>query len=202
MKSNSSKFVIASAAILLATRIAEAHPGHAGHFGHAGLIAGIAHPFSGIDHILAMIAVGLLAAQIGGRMIWMLPLTFVTLMTGGGLLNLAGVPVPWVEQSLMASVLVLGLLIAVYAKMPMLMPLFLIGLFAIFHGYAHVAEMRAGASLAGYALGFIMATAILHGIGLGLGLGARQFASIRLVRVSGAAIAACGLLLFLGLIMP
>jgi len=197
MKSISSKLAVASAAILLATRIAEAHPGHAGH---GGLTSGFAHPFSGIDHILAMIAVGLLAAQIGGRAMWMLPLTFVTLMTGGGLANLAGVPVPWVEQGIMASVLVLGLMIAVAAKMPIAMPLFLIGLFAVFHGYAHVAEMRAGASPEGYALGFIAATTILHGIGISLGLAARRFASNRLIRFSGAAIAACGLLLFLGLI--
>lgn len=197
MKTKSSKLAIASAAILLATRIAEAHPGHAGNGGLAG---GFAHPFSGIDHILAMIAVGLLAAQIGGRALWMLPLTFVALMTGGGLMNLSGVPVPWVEQGIMASVLVLGLLIAIAVKMPIAMPLFLVGLFAICHGYAHVAEMRAGVSPAGYALGFIAATTILHGIGITLGLAARRFASHQLVRLSGAAIAACGLLLFMGLI--
>ncbi|MGD0462236.1 MAG: HupE/UreJ family protein [Tepidisphaeraceae bacterium] len=197
MKSNSSKLAIAGAAILLATRIAEAHPGHAGH---GGLTAGFAHPFSGIDHILAMIAVGLLAAQIGGRAMWMLPLTFVTLMTGGGLLNLAGVRVPWVEQGIMASVLVLGLMIAIAARMPIVMPLFLIGLFAVFHGYAHVAEMRTGASPAGYALGFIAATTALHGIGIALDLAARQLGSRQLVRYAGAAIAVCGLLLFMGLI--
>jgi urease accessory protein len=197
MKSNSSKFAIASAAILLATRIAEAHPGHAGHGGLAG---GFAHPFSGIDHILAMIAVGLLAAQIGGRAMWLLPLTFVTLMTGGGLLNLAGLTVPWVEQGIMASVLVLGLMIAIAARMPIVMPLFLIGLFAIFHGYAHVAEMRTGASPAGYALGFIAATTMLHAVGIGLALAARQLGSRQIVRYAGVAIAVCGLLLFMGLI--
>ncbi len=197
MKSNFSKFAIASAAILLATRLAEAHPGHGGH---GGLTGGFAHPFSGIDHVLAMIAVGLLAAQIGGRAMWMLPLTFVTLMTGGGLVNLAGVPVPWVEQGIMASVLVLGLMIAVSARMPIVMPLFLVGLFAVFHGFAHVAEMRTGASPAGYALGFIAATATLHAIGIVLGLAARRLGSMQLVRYAGVAIAVCGLLLFMGLI--
>lgn len=197
MKTKMSRFVVASATILLATGIAEAHPGHAGHGGLAG---GFAHPFSGIDHILAMIAVGLLAAQIGGKALWMLPLTFVTLMSGGGLLNLAGVPVPWVEQGIMASVLVIGLLIAMAIKMPIAMPLSLIGLFAIAHGFAHVAEMRVGVSPASYAPGFIAATTILHGIGIGLGLTARRFASNQLIRWSGVAIAACGLLLFMGVI--
>jgi urease accessory protein len=197
MKTNSLKLVVAGAAILAMTRIAEAHPGHAGH---GGLNAGFAHPFSGIDHILAMIAVGLLAAQRGGRAVWMLPLTFIALMCAGGLLNLGGVPVPWVEQGIMASVLVLGLLIASAAKMPIAMPLSLVGLFAICHGYAHVAEMRAGFSPIGYASGFIAATAVLHAMGIGLGLSARKFASIQFVRLAGAAIAACGLLLALGLI--
>jgi urease accessory protein len=197
MKTNSLKLIVAGAAVLAMTRIAEAHPGHAGHGGLAG---GFAHPFSGIDHILAMIAVGLLATQIGGRAIWMLPLTFIAMMAGGGLLNLGGVPVPWVEQGIMASVLVLGLLIASAAKLPIAMPLSLVGLFAICHGYAHVAEMRAGFSPIGYAGGFIAATTILHAIGIGLGLSIRKFASNQLVRLAGAAIAACGLLLALGMI--
>lgn len=197
MKPNKSILIMTGATILLAAQIAQAHPGHAGHGGLAG---GFAHPFSGIDHILAMIAVGLLAAQIGGRAIWMLPLTFVAMMTGGGLLNLAGMPVPWVEQGIMASVLVLGLMIAAAARMPIGVPLGLVGLFAICHGYAHVAEMRAGVSPLGYAVGFITATSILHVIGISLGLAARQFGSRQIVRLTGAAIAVCGLLLFLGVI--
>jgi urease accessory protein len=198
MKSISSRLAVASAAVLFATRIAEAHPGHAGH---GGLTAGFAHPFSGTDHILAMIAVGLLAVQIGRRAIWILPLTFVTLMTAGGFANLAGVVVPWVEQGIVASVLVLGLMITLAAKrMSIVIPLFLVGLFAIFHGYAHVAEMRAGASPADYAMGFITATAILHSVGICLGLAARRFTSHQLIRLSGAAIAGYGLLLLTGLI--
>ncbi len=194
MKTNSSKLAIAIATILLTTRIAEAHPGH------GDLTAGLAHPFSGIDHILAMFAVGLLAAQTGGRALWIFPLTFLAMMAGGGLLNLAGMPVPLVEQGIAASVVILGLLIAMCARMPIAIPIYLIGLFAVFHGYAHVAEMRAGTSPAGYAVGFIAATAMLHGIGISAGLAAHQFDSKQLVRDGGAAIAACGLLLFLGLI--
>lgn len=195
MKSFSSKTALAAAAILFAAQIAQAHPGHAGH---GTIHAGFAHPFSGIDHILAMISVGLLAAQIGR--IWTLPLTFLTLMTVGGILNFAGARIPGVEQGIIASVMVLGLLIAISAKMPLAIPLTLVGLFAIAHGYAHVAEMRAGLSPAGYATGFIAATALLHSIGIALGLAAREFGSRQLVRLTGAAIAACGLLLFLGLL--
>jgi urease accessory protein len=197
MKNNKPIFAIAAATVLIATRIASAHPGHGGHGGFAG---GLAHPFSGIDHILAMIAVGLLAVQIGGRAVWALPLTFVALMTGGGILNLAGLPVPFVEQGIMASVLILGLMLAAAIRMPMTIPLGFVGLFAIFHGFAHVAEMRAGISPLGYALGFIAATSLLHAIGISLALAARWIGSKELVRVGGAAIALCGLLLCLGLI--
>jgi urease accessory protein len=197
MKSRFTPTLIAAATVLFAAQIAQAHPGHAGH---GGLTGGFAHPFSGIDHILAMIAVGILATQIGGKALWMLPMTFVALMAGGGLLNLAGLPVPFVEQGIMASVLVFGLLIALSIRLPLVMPLVLVGIFAIFHGFAHVAEMHAGMSPAGYAIGFIAATTILHAIGITLDLAARRLASINFVRLAGAAIAACGLLLFLGLI--
>ena len=197
MKSNSSKLAFTGSVVLLAAGIAQAHPGHNGH---GGLYGGFAHPFSGIDHILAMTAVGLLAVQNGKRALWLLPLTFLALMVAGGLLNLSGVSVPFVEQSTSASVLVLGLLIALAGRMPMGVPTALVGLFAVFHGYAHVGEMNAGASPAFYAVGFITATAILHAIGIALGLLARRTAPEPLLRLGGAAIAACGLLLVTGLI--
>ena len=197
MKTKTSNLAIAAGAVLMAANVAQAHPGHIGHGGFGG---GFGHPYSGIDHMLAMIAVGLLAVQMGGRAVWFLPLTFVGLMIGGGLLNFAGLPVPFVEQGIMASVLVLGLMIAMAAKMPIAIPVTLVGLFAIFHGYAHVAEMHVGMAPMNYALGFILATASLHAIGIGVGLAARQTASGQLVRLGGAAIAACGLLLCLGLI--
>ena len=117
MNAKLSKFAVAGAVVLFAARVAEAHPGHPGH---GGFYAGVAHPFSGIDHIMAMIAVGLLAVQIGR--VWMLPVTFMALMVAGGMLNLAGVRVPGVEQGIMASVLILGLLIAAAAKMPVGIP--------------------------------------------------------------------------------
>jgi urease accessory protein len=197
MRSKSFHAVVMAAAVVLAVQVAQAHPGHGAG---GGLSAGLAHPFSGIDHIMAMLAVGMLATQIGGKMLWGLPATFVALMVGGGLMNFAGVPVPWVEQGIMASVLILGLMVAAAGRFPTSASLSLVGFFAIFHGFAHAAEMHKGTSAVGYALGFIIATATLHAIGIALGLAAGKLASKQLVRLAGAAIAACGLLLFMHVI--
>ena len=183
------------AAAFIAAPIALAHPGHGG-----GLAAGVAHPVSGIDHVLAMVAVGLLAAQTGSRAIWMLPLTFVSLMLMGGVLSLGHAPVPLVEQGIMASVLVLGVLVAMAGKVPMFVATGSVGLFAVFHGYAHVTEMRSGSSPAAYAAGFIVATILLHAVGLGVGQIARRSVSQVVSRIAGASIAVCGLLLFTGIL--
>jgi urease accessory protein len=185
------------ALLLIAAPIASAHPGH----DHGGALSGgLMHPFSGIDHMLAMIAVGLLAAQRGGRALWLLPSAFVAMMIGGGLLNLAGARVPMVEQGIMASVLVLGLAVAAASCVPFAAMVALVAVFATFHGYAHVAEMRAGQSPALYALGFVIATATLHAMGIALGMISRRAASTNLIRIGGAAIAGCGVLLFTHLI--
>jgi urease accessory protein len=197
MRSKSFHAVVMTAAVVLAAQVAQAHPGHGAG---VGLSAGLAHPFSGIDHIMAMLAVGMLATQIGGKMLWGLPTTFVALMVGGGLLNVAGIPVPWVEQGLMASVLVLGLMVAAAGRFPTTASLSLVGFFAIFHGFAHAAEAHKGTSMLGYALGFVVATAMLHAIGIGLGLAAGKLASKQLVRWAGVAVAVCGLLLCLHVI--
>ena len=184
-------------ALVVLAPCAAAHPGH----GHGiGFAAGLAHPFSGIDHVLAMVAVGLLAVQIGQRAIWLLPSAFIALMVAGGLLNLAGVHVPLVDQAIIASVLILGLLIAGSAKLPLVMSASLVGAFAIFHGYAHAGEMAAGQSPTTYAAGFVIASAVLHGVGISAGLSAQRLASPSLLRFCGSAIALCGLLLLLGVI--
>jgi urease accessory protein len=198
MHSKSFRAVVMAAAVVLAVQVAQAHPGHGAG---SGLSAGLAHPFSGIDHIMAMLAVGMLATQIGGRMLWGLPATFVTLMVGGGLMNVAGVPVPWVEQGIMASVLILGLMVAAAGRFPTSASLSLVGFFAIFHGFAHAAEMHKGTSALGYAFGFIVATATMHAIGIALGLAAGKLASKQLIRLGGAAVAVCGLLLFMHVIV-
>jgi urease accessory protein len=165
----------------------------------AGWSQGFAHPFSGLDHILAMVAVGIWAAQNGRPALWLLPVAFPLAMMAGGLLALAGVPVPGVETGIAASVAVLGLMIALAARPPLPVAVALVGLFALFHGHAHGTELPEAASPVLYGLGFVLATAILHLIGLAIGYVIRQPLGARAVRVGGAAIALVGVGLFIGL---
>ncbi len=181
-------------AVLLLPAVASAHPGLPGHT--HGFVNGFAHPLSGLDHLLAMTAVGLWAAQRGGRALWMVPLAFISVMASGGMLGMAGFgQIPLIEQAIAASVLVLGIFLAVAARLPMWASVLVIGLFAMFHGYAHGAEMPATASGLLYGLGFVLATATLHLFGIGLGLAAQKTNSMKVVRCAGVAIAACGIYL-------
>lgn len=168
---------------------------HTNGLPHMDFAAGLSHPFSGLDHILAMVAVGLWAAQLGGRALWLVPLTFVLTMAAGGALGFMGMPLPHVELGIAGSVLVLGGLVALSSRLPLAASMGLVGIFAVFHGYAHGAEMAAEASAVWYSLGFMVATAILHGIGIGAGVAAGRGVPARLVRFSGAAIAASGLVM-------
>lgn len=179
---------VALAALVLASG-AQAHT-----FGAhgAGFAAGMAHPFLGVDHLLAMIAVGIWAAQLGGRARWGVPLAFIGMMAFGAMLALAGVTLPGVEAGIAASVLILGLLIALAARLPVLGSMLLVGAFAVFHGHAHGAELPQAASVALYGLGLMAATATLHGFGLGLGMTFRHL-SVTAVRVAGSAIAAAAI---------
>ena len=151
--------------LLAASFGALAHPGdHAGGFAH-----GFAHPFAGLDHLLAMVAVGLWAARFSGLPRWILPLAFVSFMALG-----TGLALPMVEPMIAASVLVLGLGAALGRRLPVAAGAALTALFALYHGQAHFAEMPADASLAGFALGMLSATALLHGAGLLLALQAAR----------------------------
>jgi urease accessory protein len=182
------KLAFPVAALLLVPTIAQAHPGH----DITGFAPGFAHPFSGLDHLLAMLAVGLWAAQMGGRARWAVPATFVGVMALGGVLGMAGLHLPMVESGIAASVLVLGLIIATSARLSLAAAMPLVGLFALFHGFAHGAEMPASVSGFEYAAGFMLATAALHAAGIGLGMGMQRVASAPLVRFAGAAIAVAG----------
>lgn len=180
--------------VLLMPAIASAHPGFPGHT--HGFSSGVVHPLSGLDHLLAMIAVGVFAAQRGGKMLWQLPLAFISLMAIGGLVGATGmVQVPFAEQAVAASVLFFGLLIASAAKLSLRPAVTLIGLFALFHGFAHGAEMPAAASGWIYGLGFLSMTAFLHACGVGIGLAGAKVNSQKLVRCVGSAIALCGIYL-------
>jgi urease accessory protein len=173
---------------LLLPSVLLAHPGHSTGFG-----AGLAHPPAGLDHICAMLAVGLWAAQLGGRALWILPLAFMLSMAGGGLLANAGFQLPLVESGIAASLCILGLLVAFAARLPVALGALVAAVFAVFHGFAHGAEMPAEASSVLYALGFTLSTALLHAAGIGTGKLLNRAAASGLVRAGGAAIALAGL---------
>jgi len=170
---------------------AEAHPLHDA----GGWVAGFAHPFLGWDHLLAMIAVGLWAAQLGGRALWILPATFVSVMVCGALLAVAGLALPHVESGIAASLLALGLLVAFAARLPLAVGAALVGAFALFHGHAHGSELPAMTSAWAFGAGFVVATALLHLVGIGIGRSARAQA----VRIAGGSLALFGLSLLTGL---
>ena len=157
---NRSRLLGALSLLLVAAPLAQAHPGHEGHDFTWDFSGGFAHPLSGWDHLLAMIAVGLWAAQLGGRARWLVPSAFVGVMALGAALGHAGLMFPGVEQGIAASVLVLGLLIATAVRLPVAAGMALVGLFAGFHGIAHGAEMPATAGGLSYGAGFILATAL------------------------------------------
>jgi urease accessory protein len=157
---------IAAASLALAPAAAFAHPGHEG----ASLISGFTHPLGGVDHIIAMVAVGLLAARLGGRALWLVPASFVATMAVAGLAASAGLGLPYVETGIAVSVLVLGAIVALGVAMPLAVAMGLVAFFAVFHGYAHGIEMPETVSGLAYGTGFVTATALLHGIGIGLGL--------------------------------
>ncbi|MEO8204748.1 MAG: HupE/UreJ family protein [Chthoniobacterales bacterium] len=182
-----------AALCLLLPSLAHAHVGVGSTHGFS---QGFSHPLMGLDHICAMIAVGLWAAQMGGRAIWMVPLTFVGVMALGGLLGMGGISVPYVEQGIVISVLMLGVFIAASARLPLMASVILVGLFAICHGHAHGAEMPETASGILYGLGFILATALLHTCGIGMGILMQRIAKPQLVQFAGVAIAICGVVLW------
>lgn len=159
--------VTAIAAILaLSASPAFAHVGfhENGDFAH-----GVLHPLSGADHMLAMIAVGFFAARQGGRALWAVPSAFVGLMAVGGALGFSGLSLPYVEPVIAISVMAMGALLAFDVRLPLAASAVLVGAFALFHGHAHGTEGASMASFPSYALGFILATSVLHGIGIVLG---------------------------------
>jgi urease accessory protein len=191
--------VAAAAAILAA--MSGAALAHTGHGEASGLAHGFLHPLGGLDHVLAMVAVGLFAAHLGSRALWLVPATFVAAMALGGVLGMAGVAVPFVETGIALSVVVLGLAVALRMSVPTLAAMALVGFFAIFHGHAHGAEMPVDASGANYAAGFLMATALLHGVGIALGLTVArlgEFAGGRTLQVVGGAMALAGVTILIG----
>jgi len=191
---------LAIASTLLAPQLAFAHVG----LGDAhDALHGFSHPLTGIDHILAMVSVGLLAVNLGGRAVWAVPTSFVAMMIIGGVLGMAGFSLPLTEVGIGVSVLVLGSIIALSVRLPVSIAMALAATFALFHGFAHGAEMPENASGLLFASGFVVSTLLLHGIGIALGMGiARlsQAASRMTLKIGGGAIALVGVALVSGVI--
>lgn len=159
----------------------------------AGFLTGLAHPVSGLDHVLAMIAVGLWGAQLGAPALWLLPVTFPLVMAFGGFLGLLGIPVPGVEAGIALSALALGFAVATAWRPPLAVAAALVALFAVFHGHAHGTELPEGQSGLTYSIGFVVATGLLHLAGIAIGLIHRWSAGRLLLRALGAGVAAGGI---------
>ncbi len=184
---------LATLSFALAPVLAQAHPGHDA----SGFAAGVSHPLHGLDHILAMVAVGLWAVQLGGRAKWLVPASFVSVMAIGGALGMAGVAMPFAEQGILASVLILGVLIAAAVRLPLAASMSIVGLFALCHGHAHGLEMPGTAAGLEYGAGFVIATALLHASGIMAGLMIQRFAEAKWLRATGVAVCAASAFLFL-----
>lgn len=157
-----------------------------------GFLAGLHHPISGLDHVLAMVAVGLWGAQLGASAVWLLPVTFPMVMAFGGMLGLMGVPLPGVEVGIALSGILLGLAVLSEWRPPLWSSAVIVGFFAIFHGHAHGTELPAGASGLLYSIGFVMATGTLHAIGIGIGVIHRWGWGKVALRAAGAGVASAG----------
>jgi urease accessory protein len=174
--------------LLPGTAAAHIIQGSQGGFG-----SGFAHPLTGPDHFLAMFAVGLWGAQMGGRPVWTLPVTFPLIMVVGGVAGMVGIPLPGIEIGIAISILALGMAIALAWRPAEWVTLVLIAFFALCHGHAHGAELPLAADPADYAIGFVLATGMIHLFGIGVGLGLNKPVGGRLARALGALIGVGGI---------
>jgi urease accessory protein len=158
----------------------------------AGFVTGLVHPISGLDHVLAMVAVGLWGAQLGSPAIWVLPVAFPMVMAVGGMLGLVGVPLPGIEYGIAASGIVLGAAVMFELRPPLAAAAALVASFAIFHGHAHGTELPPGQSAMLYSMGFVVATGCLHAMGIGAGEARRWTWGSGLLRAAGALVAGGG----------
>jgi urease accessory protein len=186
----------ATAALVLWSTLAYAHPGGPGHdFTH-----GFAHPIGGLDHVLAMVAVGLLAAQMGGRALWLVPGAFVVTMAVAAWFAMGLSPAPRVELGIAASVLMIGAAVALPLGLPASLAAAIVGAFAVFHGIAHGGEMPSTLQGLSYGLGFVAATVLLHTVGIGAGLLTHRLAQPLggyAVRIVGGGIAVVGVMMII-----
>jgi urease accessory protein len=168
-----------------------------------GFVSGFTHPIGGLDHVLAMVTVGLLAAALGGRALLLVPVSFVGMMLVGGALGMWGIHVPAVELGISMSIVIVGAIVALGYRLPTGVAMVVAGVFAVFHGHAHGAEMPLGTSALGYVAGFAAATTLLHVSGIGLGMsiaGLSKSYSRPVARLVGSIVAALGLGILVGAI--
>ena len=175
--------------VVCCVQVAEAHVQQGAA---VGFLTGFSHPISGLDHVVAMIAVGLWGAQLGAPAIWLLPVAFPMVMAVGGMLALIGVPLPGTEIGIAVSAILLGCAVITEARPPLAVAAAITAFFAIFHGHAHGAELPAGADGLVYSLGFVIATGGLHAVGIAIGLLNRWMWGRRALRLAGGAIGAAG----------
>ena len=187
-----SRSALACAAFALAAVGAGTASAHDGTGVVGGFLAGFMHPLAGFDHLLAMLAVGLWGAVLGRPLVFALPVIFPTVMAAGGVLGIAGAPMPPVEIGIALSVLLLGGAIAAAFKAPVWAAALVVAVFAVFHGYAHGAELPAAADPLGYSLGFVLATGLLHLAGIAIGLLHVHPRGMTAIRAVGGLIAAAG----------
>ncbi len=165
-----------------------------------GFASGFMHPLSGVDHMLAMLAVGMWGAQLGAPAIWMLPVAFPMIMAMGGVLGIIGVPAPFpIEYGIAFSVVALGAVIAFYLRPPLWAAVLLVSFFALFHGYAHGAELTDKSNALAYSLGFVIATGMIHVAGILIGMVTHLPKGMTLLRVGGGLVALAGVWLVAGL---
>lgn len=185
--------------ILILICSANAVYAHAAHEAAGGLASGLLHPVSGVDHVVAMVAVGLWGAILGAPAIWLLPVVFPVVMAFGGALRVAGVSIPAVETGIAVSGIVLGLMVAFAVRAPLWVAAILVGVFAIFHGHAHGTELPTSADPIAYAVGFVVATGLLHLGGIAIGLLWNRPLGKWAVRTAGALIATVGAAFMVGI---
>jgi urease accessory protein len=194
-KVNITAFIGSAVLVVMASVPASAHTGE-GVIG--GFASGFVHPLAGLDHLVAMVGVGLWGAFLGRPAIWLLPVVFPLVMAFGGALGIAGVPLPGVEVGIALSAVAIGACVALALRPPLWVAALVVGAFAIFHGHAHGTELPNAANPIAYAAGFVIATGLLHLCGIGIGLLAGHSTGRYAVRAGGGVIAAIGLAFLTG----
>ena len=185
-----SRTLLALALLLVVPASAFAHT--AGGGAGAGFLTGFLHPLGGLDHLLAMLAVGMWGAQLGSPAIWLLPVAFPQVMALGGVAGILGVPLVGIEVGVTVSVIVLGSMIALDRRPPLWAALLLVSFFAVFHGYAHGVELPGKTGAVAYSAGFVTATGLIHLTGIGIGFVVKLPHGVKMLRAGGSAIAAAG----------